>query len=149
MTADSFGRKRRNVTLAAPRMSPSSDHIDRSAEYSWGWLPKSLGIGAVGILALVWALSGATTTAGEHCRSNGAGSDSCGLAAAEPFITCGWLKCGGIFSSADESTHERLAREDRVKLAQEKQKRASERVERALQGERSGENRKVIGNRLD
>lgn len=147
MTADSFGKKRGH---SAPARIASSEQFDGSSERSAQWMLPSACIGVVvGVVALLWTVSGDTTTAGAHCRANGAGSESCALAAGDPFITCGWLKCGGMFSRAEESTHERLVREDRVRLIEAKQARERERVERVLKEEQSGENRTVKGNRFE
>lgn len=83
----------------------------------------------------------------------------CAYARGEPLVTCGPLKCGGLFSFASESSAERQKREqnarmaaewakqeparraERLRIEQERERRQEaerERVERALQLDREG-----------
>lgn len=97
---------------------------------------------------------------------------NCDAAQGEPIVTCGLLKCGGVFSLATESTANRKIREDIARRVEEartsharreqsrqeeeaaaaarEQKQALERqrVERILQQEAAGNGDGLRGNRM-
>lgn len=134
MATDSIEKTRRDSANQVAR-SVATDARNASPP----WLKPAILIGGVVVVgAALWLWSGDTTTAAEHCRSGAAGLESCALKPTEAVITCGWIKCGGLFSSASESTHDRFIREERMRRAEQKLQRERERVERVLEGELTG-----------
>ncbi len=149
MSTDTFGRKRQAPGQRQAARTGAPVNADEMTIIP-AWMKHVLLVGGVvGFVALTWTSSGETTTAAEHCSRGIVGHDSCALKPTESVITCGWLKCGGLFSSASESTRSRLDREERLQRSEAKHQREQLRREQIMRGELSGDNRRAVGNRFE